>query len=236
VAFDVFATAPGNTITCTYTNTKLPTLQLRKTSNGGVGVFNFSGTNGFGTDTITTVTQGTPVNGVVKTLTAASTATTVTETIPPAYFVASISCSGFAGGSAIPNLATGAVVLDATATAPGNVIVCTYTNTVEAPALTVVKSANTAGPVNAGNVITYTFQVTNSGNRPMSAVQVAESFNGTGTTPVVANETLLTDAAPAGDSTDATPNNGTWTALGPGDVIRFTATYTVTQSDIDTLQ
>jgi hypothetical protein len=68
------------------------------------------------------------------------------------------------------------------------------------------------------------------------AVQIAESFNGTGTAPVPANEFLLTDAAPAGDSSDATPSNGQWSLLGPGDVIRFTASYTVTQTDIDSLQ
>jgi len=38
-----------------------------------------------------------------------------------------------------------------------------------------------------------------------------------------------------GDSVDAA-NNGSWDSLGPGDSIRFTGTYTVTQADVDNLQ
>jgi hypothetical protein len=236
VILNAAATAAGNSISCSFTNTRLPTLQLRKISNGGIGTFNFSGDNGFGSEAITTVSQGVGVNGAVRTLTAASAATTITETIPATYFIASISCTGLGTGTATPNLSAGTVALDASATAPGNMIVCTFTNTVEQPALSVLKSANTAGPVNAGAVITYTFTVTNSGNRSVSSVQVSETFNGTGAAPVPSNEILLTDAVPTGDSSDATSNDGIWSSLGPGDVVRFTATYTVTQSDIDTLQ
>jgi hypothetical protein len=32
------------------------------------------------------------------------------------------------------------------------------------------------------------------------------------------------------------PNDGIWSVLAPGDAITMTATYTVTQSDVDTLQ
>ena len=236
VVLNAAATAPGNTVQCSFTNTRLPTIQLRKISNGAVGAFSFSGTNGFGTDTITTTVSGSPVNGVVKTLTAVSTATTITETIPATYFLSSIGCTGLGSGTATPNLITGTISLDAAAMAAGNVVVCTYTNTLENPSLSVAKSSNTSGPVVAGNVITYTYTITNNGNRPLSGVQVSETFNGTGSSPVPANETLLTDNAPLGDSSDSTANNGTWSTLGPGDVIRFTATYTVTQSDVDTLQ
>lgn len=236
VTLDATATAVNNAITCGFTNTKLPTLQIRKISLGAVGGFSFSGTNGFGADTITTVTQGAAVNGATKILTAINTATSVTETIPATYFISAISCTGLGSGTATTNLTTGVVQLDTAATAPGNAIVCTYTNTKEAPGLTVVKSASTAGPVSVGNVITYTFQVTNTGNRTMTGIQVSDTFNGTGIAPVPRNEALLTDAAPAGDSTDVTANNGVWSTLAPGDVIRFTATYTVTQTDIDTRQ
>ena len=38
-----------------------------------------------------------------------------------------------------------------------------------------------------------------------------------------------------GDSTDAAVN-GSWDSLAPGDQVTFTANYTVTQNDIDTLQ
>jgi len=52
---------------------------------------------------------------------------------------------------------------------------------------------------------------------------------------VPTSETLLTDNLPLADSIDAAADNS-WDELGPGDVVTFTATYTVTQNDIDTLQ
>ncbi len=101
--------------------------------------------------------------------------------------------------------------------------------------LTTVKTANTTGPVPVGTVITYTYKVTNSGNVTMSAVTVADTHNGSGVFVGPSNEIVFTDVAPLADSTDAT-TNGSWDSLGPGDTLRFTATYTVTQSDVDFLQ
>ena len=230
------ATANTNDVTCSYTNTRLPTVRLAKISNGGAGNFNFSGNNGFGTDSITTTTQGVGVNGATKILSSFSTATTLEENIPSTYFITGITCSGLGSGSATTNFTAGTVLLDAAATAPGNVIICTYTNTLADPRLTVVKLASTAGPVSLGQNITYTFLVTNSGNRPVSTVSVGETFNGFGAPPVPANEALTTDVAPAGDSANGTNNDGVWQTLGIGDTVTFTAPYTVTQQDIDNLQ
>ena len=213
------------------------TMTLAKISNGGVGGFTFTGTNGWASQTITTVTSGTGVAGAKQVLTSPSTATTITETIPPGYALASVSCSGLgAGGTATPNLSTGAVAFNAAATAAGSNIACTFTNTKLIPAMTVVKSANTAGPVSAGTVITYTFKVKNTGNTTITSVTLADTFNGNGTPPAPANEVLSLDAAPSGDSSNGTPNDGNWAVLGPGDEATFTAAYTVTQADIDLLQ
>ena len=131
LAFTAAATSSGNQLKCTITNTKLPTIQLTKISNGAVGTFNFSGDNGFGSDAVITATSGTGVNGVVKTLTAAAAATTtITEAIPAGYVVTAISCSGLgSGGTATPTLGTGKIVLDIAATAAGSNITCTFTNT-----------------------------------------------------------------------------------------------------------
>lgn len=223
-------------LTCAVTNTKLPTLQLRKISNGGTGTFNFSGNNGFGSAAITTITPGAVASIAEHVLANFSTATTATEAIPADYFITATSCSGLGSGTATPNFAAGTVLLDAAATAPGNVIVCTYTNERVNPALSILKTASTGGPVSVGDIITYTYRVTNTGNQLISAVTIAETFNGTGTLPVPRNEFLLADNAPSGDSTDSAANNGLWTTLGPGDIVRFTAPYTVTQSDVDQLQ
>ncbi|MGB9142328.1 MAG: hypothetical protein WCB71_09045, partial [Aestuariivirga sp.] len=349
------ATAAGSNIACTFTNTKLPTITLTKISNGAVGGFTFTGTNGWASQTITTVTSGVGVAGATQTLAAASTATTITETIPAGYVLASATCSGMGGGgTATPNLATGALVLNAAATAAGSNIACTFTNAApsfaitkavnlanitgpttlsytitiqntgsatltglsisdvlvqganprtlasgpayssgdadsdgaidpaetwiytatyavtqaniddgsafsntatfdtaetaplvsnaatttitQSPALTLEKTADTVGPVSAADIINYTYKVKNTGNITISGVTLAETFNGYGTAPVPANETLSLDAAPAGDSTTGTANDGIWAVLAPGDEVTFTAPYAVVQQDVDFLQ
>jgi hypothetical protein len=107
-----------------------PALTVTKVSNGGVGAFGFTGTNGFAPQTITTATPGVGVSGATQTLTAAGVVTTITESAPPAGFALSaISCSGLgAGGTATPNIVTRTVSLDAAATAAGATILCTFTN------------------------------------------------------------------------------------------------------------
>lgn len=475
ILLDAAAVAPGANIACTYTDGKRPTVQVRKISNGAIGPFTYSGSNGFGSDTVTTTSSGVAASGAVKTLTAAATATTVTETVPAGYVLNAISCTGLGTGAATPNLATATVTLNAAATAANNNVVCTFTNTrtptvklqksttsgfggpftfaqgnlaatpgpistvaagtptpaaptaiavttigsavtltetvaagfsltsaactdansaitgnsgaigslvgttltipagnvvagadftcvftnlkllpsysvskaqtsgpspvvaagnvisytitvvntgnqaltglaiasdsmltpvgtvlltpayasgdansnsildvgetwtytvsytvtqavmdaggnlsnsvsvttneaglVRAsssttaisvlPGLTVVKTASTAGPVSAGQVITYTYKIKNTGNITIQGVGVSETFNGYGTTPVPTGETLSLDAAPVGDSSNAPANNGVWEVLAPGDEVTMTAPYTVVQADLDHLQ
>ncbi len=93
--------------------------------------------------------------------------------------------------------------------------------------------ANSNGLADNNDKVTYSFKVTNSGNVTMTNVQINETFLGLGTPPVPAGEALTTDVAPAGDSTDATANNSTWSTLAPGDSVTFTGTYIVTQADVD---
>ena len=88
----------------------------------------------------------------------------------------------------------------------------------------------------AGDVVTYRYDVTNTGNVTMSNVGVSDSHNGNNTLPVPGGETMLADAGTVGDSTDAIAANSQWSSLAPGDAVRFTATYTVNQSDVDLLQ
>jgi uncharacterized repeat protein (TIGR01451 family) len=104
------------------------------------------------------------------------------------------------------------------------------------PKIDVVKTADVATGVVLGQTITYTYTVTNTGNVAFSDITLSDVHNGFGTPPVPSSETLTTDVSPTGDSTDATPNNGVWTTIGPGDVVNFTGTYVVVQQDIDELQ
>ncbi len=92
------------------------------------------------------------------------------------------------------------------------------------------------GNVPAGATITYTYTVINSGNVTLSNIKIADSHNASGPVPTPENEVLFNDAVPLGDSSDATANNGIWDTLAPGDTVTFTGTYTVTQTDVETLQ
>ena len=107
--------------------------------------------------------------------------------------------------------------------------------------LSIVKSAtlndtNNDGVAGVNEVITYTFDVTNNGNVTLQNVQVNDTINATNGPVMPASEVVHDDASPLGDSDDSTSGpDGVWDSLAPGDTIRFTASYTVTQNDLDTL-
>lgn len=107
-----------------------PTVTITKISNGGVGAFTFTGGNGWTSQTITTVTAGVGETGATQILAAAATATTITEsTIPTAFTLTSITCTGLgAGGVYTPDIGARSVTFDAAATAVGANIACTFTN------------------------------------------------------------------------------------------------------------
>jgi large repetitive protein len=98
-----------------------------------------------------------------------------------------------------------------------------------APALLVSKTASPDTNVPAGTVVTYTYTVTNSGNVPITNVTLADTHKGVpgALTPAFVSFTT---------NTGSTNTGNTITLLQPGDVATFTATYTVTQADVDTLQ
>ena len=112
------------------------------------------------------------------------------------------------------------------------------TTTISAnPSLAVTKAASDTVNVSVGQVITYTYTITNTGNQTISAIKLSDSHDGSGPAPAPDPDTAtLTDNAPTGDSNNDTTGDGEWDALAPGDVLTVTGTYTVTQTDMDTLQ
>ncbi|HEX3823541.1 MAG TPA: hypothetical protein VHV79_03645 [Mycobacteriales bacterium] len=83
------------------------------------------------------------------------------------------------------------------------------------PALTLNKSVSPTSAMTAGQVLTYSFVITNTGNLTLTSAAVNEgTFTGSGT--------LSAATCPAGAA-----------AMAPGAQITCTATYTVTQADID---
>ena len=181
-----------------------------------------------------TDTLGTPVCATSGNATIASLAAGTSEACTVNYVATQVDFDSNGGGDGdIDNSAGAAGTVGGQ---PTSAIGATSVALVLNPQLTTVKTANTAGPVAVNDVITYTYAVTNTGNLTISGVGVADVHNGYGTLPVPGGETLSLDAAPLGDSTDATAGNGVWSVLAPGDRVTFTATYTVTQTDVDLLQ
>ncbi|MBX9403909.1 DUF11 domain-containing protein [Lysobacter sp. BMK333-48F3] len=200
------ANANLSEVSCVATNTRLPTVQAVKVTENGTGTFSFSGNNGIANHDITTTVAGTGVAGPVQVLTAANTATTLSEgPLPAGYLLGGISCTGLgAGGTASNDLANRSVTLDAAATASGSTIVCTFTNVAQVADLVIAKT-NTplAGdndqandPVVRGATTQYTVKVTNNGPVAVTGALVQDT-PGTGLN-CPAGNTVTCSSATAG--------------------------------------
>lgn len=198
----------------------MATVQITKVSNGSAGPFTFTGTNGWTSQTITTVTPGTGVAGARQVLAAASTATTITETIPANYLLTGITCTGLgSGGTFTPNLITGAVAFNAAATAAGSDISCTFTN--GTVGYTVVKAVNTAN-LSAPGTLTYTITVDNTGFVSLNSLSLADTL-----LQGVSSRTLTSGPVLASGDTNSN------TILESTEVWTYNASYSVPQTDID---
>ncbi len=186
------------------------------------------------TDTLVSVTCPTSGSNTIATL-----APSASETCTASYTATQTDFDGNGGGdgdidnSASASGVSGGVPVSAS---DSKAVLCTQN-----PSLTLVKSANKAGPLTAGETVTYTFLATNTGNVTLSNVSIDETaFNGTNPPLGTPLGETLTDNAPVNTLTekseDTASNNGVWTTLKPNDSVTFTITYTVTQNDVDVLQ
>jgi hypothetical protein len=127
------------------------------------------------------------------------------------------------------------VSVTSTQTTPATQSATATTTVTQTPMMTLVKSANQAGPVPAGQQVSYSYLVTNTGNITIYNVTVGDVHNHIGAFPAPGGEVIQTDIAPLNDSSD-TGQNAIWNVLAPGDSVRFSSLYQVVQADIDLLQ
>ncbi|MCK0126701.1 hypothetical protein MWU76_20085 [Gelidibacter sp. F2691] len=171
--------------------------------------------------------------------------------------IASVSCPAFPGGELLPgasitctgNYSVTQADLDAGSltnvasvsstevplpATPGPETDSVTLPAVQTPSVTVAKQASITSNAAVDDVITYSYTVTNDGTVTLTNVNVADQHtSAAGTVALtVGGEAIDTDVAPLGDSTDGGAN-GSWDSLAPGDSVLFTASYTVTQDDID---
>ncbi|MBT2534412.1 DUF11 domain-containing protein [Arthrobacter sp. ISL-48] len=200
----------------------IPTLTVTKTVEGRqapvdqftVGLQNAGGTvltSATTTGTATTVsTTNQPVSqGATYTITdtmAAGSASGINA------YNAGVTCTNIASGDAVPAEGNGPwtfTVPDAAA------FTCEVTNAPVDVSVGLVKSADQAAMENIepGQIITYTFAFTNTGDVPLTDIRIDEgAFTGTGNAPVA--------ICPAG-------------TVAPDATVTCTATYTATQDDVD---
>jgi len=128
-----FIINPGQTIKCTFTNTKLAKLTVVKKTVGGDGAFDFATTNLPGGN-FTITTSGGTGNKAYTDL--APGTYNLAETVPSGWDLTASSCDD---GSTLPN-----VVLD-----PGENVTCTFTNTKRGE-VQIKKSTSLAGGTGFG--------------------------------------------------------------------------------------
>lgn len=243
---------PAAQINCTFTNAgNAPTISLQKAlaASGRLAAadqFSLSVTGTGAPAAVTTTGAGAAIT---------SAALSFTGTVNAAYALNEAMAAGSAsliggysktivcsnGNPTGTNVATITSLPISFTAKGGDAVSCTITNNgTPTPSLSITKSYSTSTtPVVLGQVITYSYVVSNIGNVAMQNVKVSD-LHGTPAVLVpigaigIKNETLTTPGPlGAAASPDGTANDGIWTTLAPGAAVTFTYVYTVTQAEID---
>ena len=143
---------------------------------------------------------------------------TMTATNPSGYRL--VACSGSSSPNGTGTSATESVSVPKLGTGVGNFYVVPFN-----PALHISKTASPSTVSAKGSTVTYTFVVQNTGNVTVSNVTVNDIRSPAGA--LVSGPTCLSLSGPSGTC------SGSSAALSSGQSATFTATYTVSQADLD---
>ena len=125
-------------------------------------------------------------------------------------------------GSIVDHATTqGTTPSSSTVNATSNIVTVTVT---QSPSLTIGKAANPTTVIAAGDNVSYTFSVTNTGNLTLTAVGVTDVPTAPAGGVTATCESLTNPSAGC---------SGTTTTLLPNQTAIFTGTYSVTQTDIN---
>jgi hypothetical protein len=180
--------AAGDTVTCTFTNTKQASLVIVKNTVGGNGLFNYAGTGAgvsanFGLTTVAGTASTSFTNIALGTK-------TVTESVPSGWDLTSLSCSITSTGSGNSTFNTASPPLATVNLAAGDTVTCTFTNTKRAN-LVVVK--NTVG----GNG-TFQYAGTGSGVSASFGLTTVGGTASTSFTDILPGSKSVTETVPSG--------------------------------------
>jgi mucin-19 len=169
--------APGQAVTCSFTNSRLATITIVKQSNNGTGNFSFTGgSNGLPATLTLDTAGGNPRSSAPYTVTALNTAASLTESASAGWVINSSATTCSDGSSSFGTLAGGTLTIPAANVSAGKMIACTFVNDRYA-APTAGKSFGSAS-VAVGGSTTLILTLANPAANPaaISTVRLDDSF------------------------------------------------------------
>jgi len=176
--------APGETVACTFTDTRQASVTVEKQTLGGDGTFTFTGSQSF---SITTTT-GNGVNAAAFASVVPGAPLTIVESVPAGWMLTNVACKDAASGAPLGSpVANGVTVTPAA----GQAIVCTFGNT-KGASLRVFKDAVPQGAQS------FDFTLTGPLNDAFSLVDNGSGGNSKSYIDLAAGDYTVSEAAVAG--------------------------------------
>jgi uncharacterized repeat protein (TIGR01451 family) len=226
----------GDTITFTYvvTNTGNVTINSVVPVDAGPTFNTIAGTGTMGAFTLVSTTNG-ATSGSTLAVNESGTYTAVyTLSNVDAYRAAGIPLAGTpvqnsatATGSPVTGTLAAVTPSSAKTTIPAN------------PKMSITKNRSfttdtgTLLSADVGDVITYTYVVTNTGNVTITSLSINDIHEGVALSGQPANETLTSDGPLTPGSSDSVANNAVYSTFRPGAVVTFTYVHTATHAEVD---